>query len=198
MADITLTAREPFDGMRLETEGVTLSGVTGKALVSAAIPNGGEAAFAKSLQAAYGVSLPAPGATALSRNSATLLIGLQRDQIFLMFDRTDDWPERCVSGKLGDATCVTDQSDGWVMARMAGPRCREALERICRLDLHPEAFAEGAVARTLMEHLNVIVWRDGAESFLLMSPRSSASSFLHALETSILNIRQSGASRLLT
>lgn len=188
MADIALSTYDPFEGVHLETAGVALSGVTGMALVSAVIPNGGKAAFAKSIETAYGVSIPAPGATMRASDDATLLIGLQRDQVFLMFERTDDWPERSVALKLGDAAYVTDQSDGWVMARLTGPRCREALERICRLDLSPKVFAEGAVARTLMEHLNVIILRDGSHSFLLMSPRSSAPSFLNALETSIRNI----------
>ncbi len=188
MADIALTVRDPFEGVRFETPGVILSGVTGMALVSAAIPNGKDAAFAKALKAAYGVTRAAPGTTARASDGATLLVGLQRDQVFVMFDRTDDWPERNVAEKLRGSAYVTDQSDGWVMARIHGPRCREALERICRLDLDPEVFAQGAVARTLMEHLNVIILRDGKDSFLLMSPGSSAASFLHALETSIRNI----------
>jgi sarcosine oxidase subunit gamma len=62
------------------------------------------------------------------------------------------------------------------------------LERICPIDLHPQAFAVGAVARTLMDHLNVIILREGGDTFLLMSARSSARSFWHAVETSIRNI----------
>ena len=41
-----------------------------------------------------------------------------------------------------------------------------------------------------MEHLSVIILRDGADSFLLMSPRSSARSFLHAVELSVVNVSE--------
>ncbi len=187
MADAMLTAQEPFGELQMNANGVTLSGIIGKVLVSAAIPNGGEQAFVKALQNGYGADVPAPGRTAQSADG-TLLIGLQRDQIFLLFDRSDEWPEHVVAKKMGKSAYLTDQSDGWVMARMSGTRCREALERICRLDLAPTIFAQGMAARTVMEHLNVIVLRDGNDSYLLMSPRSSADSFCHALESSIRNI----------
>ena len=87
--------------------------------------------------------------------------------------------------KLGTAGYYTDQSDSWVMLQIAGPGSRAALERICMLDLHSDAFPVDTVARTTMEHLGVMVLRDGEDSFLLMSARSSARSFLHAVETSI-------------
>ena len=48
-----------------------------------------------------------------------------------------------------------------------------------------EAFGDGRVARTVMEHLGVIIHRESDGTYLLMSASSSAESFLHAVETSI-------------
>ena len=76
----------------------------------------------------------------------------------------------------------------WVMLEISGPKSREALARLCTLDLHADTFAEGEVARTMMEHLGVIILRNAPDSFILLSARSSAKSFLHAVETSIDNI----------
>lgn len=83
----------------------------------------------------------------------------------------------------------SDQSDAWVMLSIDGPRSRRALERVCPLDLHPDVFPLGAVARSLVEHLNAIVLREGENAFLLLSPRSSARDFLHEIETSIRHLR---------
>jgi sarcosine oxidase subunit gamma len=74
------------------------------------------------------------------------------------------------------------------MLRVSGPKSRIALERICPLDLHPSTFPQGRVARTLMEHLGVIILHEGPDTYLLLSARSSAGSFLHAVETSVRNV----------
>ena len=57
-----------------------------------------------------------------------------------------------------------------------------------RLDLAPGSFPEGASTRTVMEHLGTLIVRDGPDSFLLAAARSSAKSFLHAVETSAQNV----------
>ena len=88
-----------------------------------------------------------------------------------------------LSEALGETASVTDQSDGWIQLRIVGPQARGVLEKLCPLDLHPEVFSVGSVARTAMEHLGVIVARsDEASSFRLLTARSSARSFLHALQ----------------
>ena len=59
-----------------------------------------------------------------------------------------------------------------------------ALERFCPLDLG--AFPAGSVARTAMEHMGAVIAReDDAPTFLLLSARSSARSFLHGLGTAL-------------
>ncbi|MGI9271976.1 MAG: sarcosine oxidase subunit gamma, partial [Woeseiaceae bacterium] len=136
---------------------------------------------------AYGCAIPEPGSSNPSDDGELHLLGLQNDQIFALLQSATDQPATTVSDRLGNVSYCTDQSDSWAMLRLSGSDCRLALRRICMLDLDPDCFTVGAVARTTMEHLGVIVWHDTPDSFLLLSPRSSAHSFLHAVELSILN-----------
>ncbi len=188
MAEFALTARTPLGGYEKSFGAVTLAEVSGLSLVSAAVPQGGDAAFAAALAAGLGAARPAPGDSAAGERYGARLLGMQPDQLLILFAAPD--PDRAagtVAEALGPDAYVTDQSDSWAMLRIAGAGARAALERICMLDLDDAAFPEGRVARTVMEHLAVIILRDGPDSFLLMSPRSSARSFLHAVELSIEN-----------
>ena len=188
MANYELAAKYPLDGVTRKTEGTFLTEITGKALVSVATPLGGEknlkAAFAKS----YKAKIPKVGHSTTSSIDNARLLGLQADQLFLYFDHENDEAVSHVTGKLGETGYYTDQSDSWVMLEFGGPKCHQALERICGLDLHPDVFVEGAVSRTMMEHMGVIILRSGIDEFTLFSARSSAKSFYHAIETSIANI----------
>ena len=188
MADFALEPRAPLGGYAETLGRVTLAEATGLALVSAAVPNGGDEAFAAALAEGLGAARPAAGDSVAGDRYGARLLGMQPDQLFILFEAPD--PGRAaetVADALGPAAYVTDQSDSWAMLRIAGAGVRAALERICMLDLDDAAFPEGRVARTVMEHLAVIVLRDGPDSFLLMSPRSSAGSFLHAVEVSVEN-----------
>ena len=188
MAEAALEARSPLGGYARSFGALTLAEATGLALVSAAVPLGGDAAFAAALATGFGAARPATGGSARGDRMAARVLGMQPDQIFILFEPPDpDRAAETAAAALGDAAYVTEQSDGWIMLRIAGEGVRAALERICMLDLDEAAFPEGRVARTVMEHLSAIVLRDGADSFLLMSPRSSARSFLHAVEVSITN-----------
>ncbi len=188
MADVALEARLPLGGYAETFGSVSLAEVTGLALVSAAVPNGGDAAFEVALAGGFGAARPATGGSTAGDRYGARILGMQPDQLFILFEPPDpDRAAETVSDALGPAAYVTDQSDGWAMLRIAGPGVRAALERLCMLDLDAAAFPEGRVARTVMEHLSVVILRDGPDSFLLLTPRSSARSFLHAVEVSIAN-----------
>ena len=188
MSDITLTASHALDGYHKEFNGVTLSEVTDQAIVSLAVPNGGEEKLAAAFSGAYGIDLPQVGQSTTTADRKIRVLGMQRDQLFLLLDYDGDRAVSVVEDKLADAGYYTDQSDSWVCLRMSGAKCRPVLERVCMIDLDPAVFGKGACARTTMEHLGAIIVRDGEDSFLLFSPRSSAKSFLHAIETSIDNV----------
>ena len=116
------------------------------------------------------------------------LLGLQQDQVFALFNHGGNRPVAEIEKAVGGAGYYTDQSDSWAILRLTGAAAIPALERICTLDLDTAAFPIGAGARTGMEHLNVILLREEADGFILMSARSSAASFLHAVETSVRNV----------
>ncbi len=191
MSDLKLTAKSSLNGLHKEFDGVTITEMTAMAIMSIAAPRAGEDDLAKAFVVAYGIDLPQTGQSTVSGDANVRLLGLQRDQYFLLIDCDDDNVCRAVelvAQKLGDAGYYTDQSDSWICLRVSGAQSRRALARICPIDLHAKAFAQGALARTVMEHLGTIIVRDGADDFLLFSARSSASSFAHAIETSVLNI----------
>lgn len=187
MSEYTLTARSPLDGYQESFDGVALEEVRGLAIVSIAVPQGGSDALAKALPDAYGAALPKAGETSRSNDGQIRFLGMASDQIFAIFDHGEPDAVAVISEKLADAAYYTLQSDNWVALRISGPKSRAALERICPIDLAPSAFPEGRVARTLMEHLGVIIWPDDADSFFLISASSSARSFLDAVIISIRN-----------
>ncbi|WP_206456300.1 sarcosine oxidase subunit gamma [Aurantimonas marina] len=188
MPDFKLTAKPALGGYRKDFGGVTLSERADVAIVSIATPLGGETTLAQAVTQGFGAALPSVGGTTLSSDGRTRFLGMAPGQVFALFEHDGPDARALVDGKLGGAAYTTDQTDVWVALRIDGQRTRAALERICRLDLHPGAFPEGRVARTVMEHLGVIILREGPDAFLLLSARSSAGSFLHAVETSIQNV----------
>lgn len=187
MPDFSLASQSPLDGLNRSHGDITLSEPPGLALVSVATPLGGHEILSAALVSAFGATLPRAGASTTSEDGTVRFLGLQSDQAFALFKYAGDDPRATIAGQLGEAGYYTDQSDSWAMLRLSGAGSLIALQRLCMLDLDPREFPAGAVARTAMEHLAVIILREGDDAFLLMSPRSSANSFLHAVETAILN-----------
>jgi sarcosine oxidase subunit gamma len=185
----TLAAKPALGGIHREFNGVTLDEITDHGLLSIAAFRGQEKTLAKVLASEYKIKIPAVGHSTVDDSSGARFLGLQTDQcMVLFFDEANALFGKRLRDKLATAAWLTDQSDSWVMLRINGPLASAALERICLIDLHPDVFGEGQVTRTVMEHMATIILRESVNSWLLMSPRSSAHSFLHALETSVHNV----------
>ena len=187
MPDFVLTPSSPLGGFSRDFGPVRLRELTDLAIVSAALPLGAEDAAGAALKKAFGCAVPEPGKSALSKDGRERLLRLAPDQLFILFDHAAPDAEAAIAARLNGAVYTTDQTDGWVALEITGPGCRAALERICPIDLHPKAFAVGQFARTSMEHLGSIILRSDEDTFVLLSASLSAGSFLHAVETSILN-----------
>jgi len=186
-----LTALTALDSYSEEINGISVSEVNKLAIVSLAISPENDTTFAKAIKSGFKVTRPPVGQFTHAKAANTKLLGLQKDQLFLMFDYEGDRAVEEANSKINtkeQVAYLSDQSDSWVTLRINGDNCRDALERICPLDIHPDAFSIGTVARTSMEHMGVIILREDENSFLLMSLRSFANSFLHAVTTSINNI----------
>ena len=186
MADFILTPEPPLAGYDRDFGHLRLRAPADLSLVAVALPLGGEKAAKAAITSAWGVDIPAPGTSAESKDG-TRLIWSAPDQLFALFERATPDAGQFVARRLSDAVYVTDVTDGWVAIEVSGHGSRAALERICPVDLHPDAFGEGDAQRTVMEHLGVLILRTGKDCFLLLSASSSADSFRHALEVSAKN-----------
>ena len=187
---MALNPTTALSGYNNDFGNVTLNEVTGKALVSIAVSAGNKMRLSKALQKGFGLKIPKVGSSTNSGNGKSTLLGMQSDQMFMLFDHDSNEGHEAVTlvtTKLGDAGYYTDQSDSWTMIEISGEGARPALERICMIDLHQKAFRVGSFARTTMEHLGTIIYLPSKDSFLVMGARSSAKSLLHALEVSIQN-----------
>lgn len=186
MADFTLYADPPLAGYDKSFGDIALKAPKDVAVVSVALPLGGEAAAEKAVKAAYGANLPKIGKSVEAKGVTLMRLG--RDLAFVVFTHATPDAEPVAAKALKGKAYTTDQTDVWTALEVSGAGSRRALERICPLDLHDSGFAVGDVARTTMEHLGVIIVRKDAETWLLMSASSSAGTFLHTIETSIKNV----------
>ena len=174
---------EPFLGGYARSFGDTsLTEITDMGLVSIAIPLNGREKLQTSVRALWEIDLPVPGARATTQDGKTHLMAQSPDSLLALLS---DPPGPAIKALQG-AGYTTDQTDNWVILRLTGPLCLTALERICPIDLN--TLSAGNFARTTMEHLGVIILRQGLDDVLLLSASSSAGSFLHAVETSISNV----------
>ncbi|VAW12970.1 hypothetical protein MNBD_ALPHA09-1782 [hydrothermal vent metagenome] len=188
MSELSLAAQSPLGGVELETGGVKIAEITGRAIVSITTPKGGGPTLDTAMASAFKCKLPAAGQSTRSPVAGSQFLWMQSDQIFVLFDHDGPDPVAEVAKRLKGAAYLTDQSDAWAMIAVRGKNSRLALERICPVDLHGAVFLQGAVARTMMEHMAAIILCEGRQEFVLMSPRSSSKSFFHALEISARNI----------
>lgn len=181
MAELTRAAI--LGGYDRSIGGIRLRERTELALVSLALPRGQEGEAERAIDSAFGLDLPEPGDSVTTGTHRLVWMGT--DQMMLVFENDAPLAEPGVRAALEGACYTTSQTDGWVILSVSGTGTREALSRICPIDLHERAFQIGNATRTTMEHMGAMVLRDGDESFLLFSASSSAKSFLKAVEDSI-------------
>lgn len=77
----------------------------------------------------------------------------------------------------------TSQSDSWATLSLTSPNLSTLLERL--VPIHPGQIAEGRLARTVLEHIAVILLRVSASELLILTPRSSAPDAWHAIATQV-------------
>ena len=86
--------------------------------------------------------------------------------------------------RLRGLAAAVDQTGAHVRFVLVGAGSEDVLARGCRLDLHPARFVAGAVARTIVAQIAVVLRkRDDAPTFEVLAPSTFADSFAHALET---------------
>ncbi len=201
----SLTAQSPLGGYEMITDGTSLIEVTGLSMVSVAPLAGSQTAFQTAMAKLFKtgktsetgktgkIGNPKPNATmALDRSGKPrcILMPSAQNQWFLCFDDDGTNPIDAAKALLGKSLskqmAMTDQSDSWVILALSGLHSRQTLARICPIDCSASAMPIGTTARTSMEHLGAIITRrpdegDHQPCFWLLSARSSATSFLHAI-----------------
>ena len=196
MADFSLTPDSPLAGYSQMFEDTLLQEVSDLQLVSLAVPNDGLHALNERLQSLCKAKFPKAGtctrvddATIAGHKAAVALLGLQSDQCLLSI-QSESLPVHqayaFLRSELAGTAYLTEQSDSLAVLDVNGALALPALERICMLDL--SIFNASTVARTMMEHLSVIVELPSAQHARLYSPRSSAKSFSHAVQISLNNV----------
>jgi len=180
VAEIVLTAESPLGGYARQFGDTWLAEADGLAIRAAAIPLGGETGAEEALQNNGLGAIPAPGRYT-SPGSGRQILRSAPDQLLMIFAcETPEAPAETAA--LEPALWLTDLSDGHCVLDLDGPLARPALARLCPLDLHPEVFGPDHATRTVMEHIPATILRTGDETFRLISARSTARDFLHALE----------------
>ena len=176
----------PLDGRSVTIGKTALWVLADRPLYSLSVPMGGDTEFEAALSSNFGLYRPAAGQ--FTESEGYRLCGLAQDQFFLMALAPQAPDEAAIRAKLSDAAYVTDQSDSWVALQLNGELALSAMERICPIDLAPDVFAPGSLGRTSMEHLSAIVMAEHDGGLTLISPISSAESFWHAVECSLVNV----------
>ncbi|MFN4101209.1 MAG: sarcosine oxidase subunit gamma [Pararhodobacter sp.] len=120
---------------------------------------------------------PAPGEV-VAQGSARL-IWAGRELAFLTGAPAPD---------LTGLAAVTDQSDGWVWLTLEGRDTTAVLARLCPLDLRAAAFPVNTSARSVLQHLPVLLVRTGAESFQIAGYRSMARTLVHELTAAMQSV----------
>lgn len=147
-------------------------------LVSLAVKNGEDKAFNRAFKKAYDAAPPAPnhmvdikGGLAFWTGPEQYMLKLSGENIHADIDAATD---------LGGAAYATLQSDGWASLHLRGEAIYDVLERFMPLNLRdaPHGFA----ARTMAHHIAVIILKSNDTELTLLTPRSSALSFLDGLK----------------
>lgn len=126
-----------------------------------------------------------PSGSAWAEGADSLLIGMGPDAwLAVSADAAPTWANT-LAGRLAGRAAVSDQSGAYVVFRLEGPGARTILQRGASIDLHPECFANGSAATTVIAHIGVIIWQIGdAPAYDVAVFRSFEASFRHWLAIS--------------
>ena len=177
MVKFELTEKPLLGNYVRAISGVTLTEVTDLNILSIATPLGGEKKRDAALKK-LNLAPTAPGKSITEGNMR--LIGMAADQHFLLVE----------NGVLPDVkdTYTTDQTHNWVAIRAEGDAIWPAMDRLCMLDLHPDACQVNDAPRFDIETMLAVMIKEEDNKILLLGASSSARSFLHAIETALIAI----------
>jgi heterotetrameric sarcosine oxidase gamma subunit len=187
MPDIVRFARRSaFAGLLQPVHAANAAGVSVSECpdlqMATVIARQGRDALAGRIQAAFGVGLPAGPHWTGNRGLALVGTG-PRTWLAVLEEGGPLFGD--LRTALGDAAAISDQSDGYAVMHLSGPKARATFEKGLGVDLHPTAFRAGDAAVTTCSHLGVILWQlDETPSYRIALFRSLAGAFWHWLSDS--------------
>jgi heterotetrameric sarcosine oxidase gamma subunit len=170
-------------GVTESAAGLTMAELSNFELVQVMARRGQWSAVAQACKEAYGKA--APGRPQTIEAEGALLLWSGPDQFLVVSPRgSGSAMERARLAFAGMAS-LSEQSDGRSLLKIAGPRARDMLAKVCSLDLHPAVFPAGAAAATSIDHTSVNLWRgadtSGEAVFHLLVFATFAESLWHTL-----------------
>ena len=153
-------------------------------LVSLAVAQDEEIAFNKAFKKTFGKTPPKPSEIIAVKGGYAMWSSI--GQYFILLDEPNIEADRELASKFGNSAYTTLQSDGWTSLDLKSKKPYDILERFIPLDLR--AAQIGFAARTMAHHIAVIIIKFSETEFRLMTPRSSAKSFLGGLTHTIENV----------
>lgn len=187
MADQILTALTPLFAetpASCSIGGVTITEVVDIALASLAERAGAAETLARSTADA-GIPLPPPEAYARGDAFAAFWIGPRTWMVEAPLSSADEIVTR-LAPTVGACAALTDQTDGWARFRITTDEPAALLERLCNID--PARLQPGTALRSTIEHMATIILVEDRAQIDLLTPRSTATDFLHALENAARSI----------
>ena len=186
-----LHPRSPFIGLfethpSIEDCGVTALDRDGLGLVTIQCRKGQRTTLEAKVQAEYGVALSA-GPQRIARGDIAFIGTGPNTWLAISEHAVNDFAIE-LQQKLEGLVSVTDQSDGYAVLRLTGPKVRNTLAKGVPIDLHDRVFGPGMAASTILSHVGIILWRlpdaDSQPVFEIAVFRSLASSLSHFLSQS--------------
>ena len=175
---VKLITKTPCDGLLPITIGVVTLAESDPVRITSISPlNGQQKAVSDALKAAYGTAFPSPNRTTAKGEARLIWSGRGQG---LMLGVVPD-----VKG-----AAITDQSDAWCCVEIAGAGVEDVLARVTPIDTR--AMKRGHTARTLVQHVSVILTRTGADRFEVMAMRSMAKTLVHDLERAMSGVAARG------
>lgn len=86
-----------------------------------------------------------------------------------------------------DGAAVTDQSDGWTGLRLSGHAAPDVLARLVPIDLREVSFPTDRAAKTLLNHMALIIEHRG-DGFDLWVFRSMTATAIHEIEAAMIAV----------
>lgn len=167
--------------------GVIAGDRDGLGLATILVRKGKSIALAQRMREHFGIELP-PGPRRATAGGLALA-GTGPGAWLATFEQGGNTFVVHLREKIGDLASVSDQSDGYAVLRLAGPKVRETLCKLIPIDVHPRAFKVDDVVVSVAAHIAATLWRvedqvDDSPAFEIAVLRSFVTSFWQALSES--------------